>query len=94
MKNITVTLDHKMADWLRLNAAKKGISVSRFLGDLVHERMREARDYNQAMRRFFEHKPFHFGWADGHKATRDEIHDRAIAREHFAGEAPVRKDSQ
>lgn len=87
MKNITVTLDPQMADWLRLNAAKKGISVSRFLGDLVHERMHEARDYNEAMRRFFEHKPLHFGWADGQKPARDELHDRALAREHLARDA-------
>ena len=94
MKNITITLDKQMADWLRLNAAKKGISVSRFMGDLVHERMREAHDYNEAMRRFFEHKPFHFGWADGGKPTRDEIHDRARAREDLAREALAGKDSK
>jgi hypothetical protein len=81
VKNITVTLDEKMAAWLRQNAAQRGISVSRFLGDMVHERMREARDYNEAKRRFFAHKPIHFAWADGHPPTREEINDRARARE-------------
>ncbi len=84
MKNITVTLDKPMADWLRLNAAKKGISVSRFLGDLVHERMHEAREYNEAMRQFFAERPFFSGWPEGRRPTREEIHDRALARENLA----------
>ena len=80
VNNITVTLDEKMAAWLRRNAAQRGISVSRFLGDLVHERMRETRDYNEAKRRFFAHKPVDFEWPDGHPPTREEINDRARAR--------------
>lgn len=48
MKNITVTLDEKMAAWLRL----RGVSVSRFLGDLVHEHMREAREYKDAKHQY------------------------------------------
>lgn len=94
MKNITVTLDKQMADWLRLNAAKKGISVSRFLGDLVHECMHEAREYNEAMRQFLAEKPFHFGWADGRRPTREEIHDRVKAREELARDELARKESK
>ena len=92
MKNITVTLDEKMAAWLRQNAAQRGLSVSRFLGDLVHERMREGRDYDEAKRRFFSHKPVHFVWADGHRPTREEINDRAQTREDPARETSSRKD--
>jgi hypothetical protein len=94
MKNITISLDEKMADWLRVNAAKRGLSVSRFVGDLVHERMREARDYNEAMRQFFAEKPFFFGWADGRRPTREEIHDRARAREDLARENLLRKEDK
>jgi hypothetical protein len=92
MKNITVTLDEKMAVWLRQNAAQRGVSVSRFLGDLVHERMREAREYNEAKRQFLAEKPFHFGWIDGRKPTREEIHDRARARDDLAREESLRKE--
>ena len=84
------TLDEKMAAWLRQNAAQRGISVSRFLGDLVHERMGEARDYNEAKRRFFTHKPIDFEWADGHRPTREEINDRARAREDLLRETSPR----
>ena len=93
MKNITVTLDKQMADWLRLNAAKKGVSVSRFLGDLVYERMHEAREYNEAMRQFLAEQPFHFGWA-GARSTREEIHDRGKAREEMSRDELARKESK
>jgi hypothetical protein len=81
MKNITITLEEKMAAWLRLQAAKRGMSVSRFVGDLVHERMREARGYDDAMRRFLSHAPLQLEWADRHRPTREEINDRPDARE-------------
>ena len=92
MKNITITLDEAMAIWLREHAAKNGVSVSRFLGDMAHERMRERREYNEAMRQFLAEKPFFSGWSDGRRPTREEIHDRARAREDLAREeAPPRE---
>ena len=86
MKNITITLEPELADWLRQNAAKHGVSVSRFVGDLVYEHMHEGREYEEAMRRFFAEKPFHFEWVDGRRPTREEIYDRGRAREDFARE--------
>jgi len=86
MKNITITLDEQMASWLRRQAAEKGVSVSRFVGDLVHERMRERREYEEAMRHFLAEKPFHFEWKDGRRPTREELNDRALAREELARE--------
>jgi ribonuclease D len=80
MKNITITLDERMAAWLRLQAAKHGMSVSRFVADLVHERMREARGYDEAMRRFLSDEPLQFEWADGHRPTREEINERTDTR--------------
>jgi hypothetical protein len=91
VKNITVTLDERMAIWLRQSAAQRGVSVSRFLGDLVHERMREAREYNEAMRQFLAEKPFFSGWIDGRRPTREEIYDRARAREDLARDDVARK---
>ena len=38
MKNVTITLDEKVAQWARVEAAKAGKSVSRFVGDLLAER--------------------------------------------------------
>jgi plasmid stability protein len=80
MKNITITLDERTAAWARIYAAQHGKSISRLLGEILQERMRELRDYNDAMRRFLAKKPLKFQWIDGSPATRDELYDRANLR--------------
>lgn len=80
MKNLTITLDEGTAAWVRVYAAQHGKSVSRFLGEILQERMREVRDYNQAMQRTLAKKPFKFVWVDGRKPTREELHERARLR--------------
>lgn len=80
MKNITITLDEKTAAWVRVYAAEQGKSVSRLLGELLQERMRDFREYEEAKRRFLARKPFKFDWVDGRKPSRDEINDRSSFR--------------
>jgi hypothetical protein len=80
MKNITITLDERTAGWLRLQAAKRGMSVSRFVGELLQGRMHELREYSEAMRRFLSQKPLKFEWIDGRRPTRDELHERGRLR--------------
>ena len=80
MKNITITLDEKTAAWARVYAAKHGKSLSRVVGEMLQERMREVRDYDQAMRRYLAAKPVKFEWADGRRPEREELHDRAGLR--------------
>jgi hypothetical protein len=80
MKNVTITLDEKTAAWARIYAAERGKSVSRLLGEILQQHMREVRDYNEAMRRFHSIKPFDFEWIDGHRPTREELHDRSRFR--------------
>ena len=38
MKNITVTMDDTVAEWVRVEAAKRGSSVSRLLGEWLAEK--------------------------------------------------------
>jgi hypothetical protein len=80
VKNVTITLDEKTARWVRVYAAERGKSVSRLLGEMLEERMREVRDYDRAMRRYLALKPLRFSWADGRKPEREELHDRARLR--------------
>ena len=76
MKNITITLDEKTAAWARIAAAERNVSLSRFLGELLHERMRQARDYDEAMRRYFA-STLEIRRSPGERyATREELHDR------------------
>jgi hypothetical protein len=79
MKNITVTLDEKTAAWARVYAAHKKMSLSRFLGELLHEKMQESRAYEQAMRRFFAIQPADLG-GRAHYPTREEVNERKNVR--------------
>jgi hypothetical protein len=87
LKNITITLDKETAAWVRLSAGEHGMSVSRLVGDVLNERMREARNYNEAMRHFLSQKPRKFAWVDAHPPPREEIHDRHAARQDRTREA-------
>ena len=79
MKNITVTLDEKTAAWAKVYAARRNQSLSRFLGELLHEKMRESREYETAMRRFWAIGPKNL--SDGKPyPPRDEIYERKILR--------------
>lgn len=80
MKNVTITLDEKVAAWARVFAAEHGTSVSRMLGELLEQRMREHREYDQAMRFFLGRKPVRLKRAGRGYATRDELHDRPRLR--------------
>ena len=80
MKKITITLDEKTAAWARIYAAQLGKSISRLLGEILRERMREVRDYNDAMRHFLSKKPLKFQWDDGRRPTRNELHERVDLR--------------
>ena len=41
MKNVTITMDDAVAEWVRVEAAKRGSSVSRLLGEWMAEKMRQ-----------------------------------------------------
>jgi len=80
MKNVTVTLDEKTAAWARVYAARQGMSLSRFLGDILHRTMRESREYEDAMRRYLEKGPVQLSQADRPYPSREALHDRARLR--------------
>jgi hypothetical protein len=78
LRNVTVTLEEDVARWARIEAAKKEMSVSRYLGELVRERMLENDAYEKTMRRALVGKPFLK--TDGSYLSREEAHDRARLR--------------
>jgi hypothetical protein len=80
MKNVTITLDQKTAAWARVYAAKQNMSVSRMVGEMLRQRMREAHEYDEAMRRFLGKSPVKLKRAGRRYATREELHDRARLR--------------
>lgn len=79
MKNVTVTLDEKTAAWARIHAAKRNMSLSRFIGELLHDKMSESREYEEAMRVFFSIKPRNLSGGRPYP-KREELYDRKVLR--------------
>lgn len=80
LKNITITLDEQTADWARLHAAERGISLSRYVGEVLMREMPKARTYERAMQAFLAQKPFLSIGPDEKLPTREEIHERGHIR--------------
>jgi len=76
MKNVTITLDEETAAWARVHAAERDMSVSRLVGEMLAAHMRETRDYNGAMRRFFANVAVPFKSSGARYPSRAELHDR------------------
>jgi hypothetical protein len=57
MKNLTIVLDEKVADWARIEAARRRTSVSRMVGEMLAEKMRQEDAYEKAMNQFLSLKP-------------------------------------
>jgi hypothetical protein len=80
MKNLTITLDAEAAAWARRQAAERGLSVSRLMGEWVHEKMVHKRDYEVAMRRFMSKGAFDISSQSERYPTREELYDRGGVR--------------
>ena len=63
MKNVTVTMEESVADWARMEAARRNTSVSRLVGELLAEKMRHDDAYERAAREALEFKSFGTGTA-------------------------------
>ena len=48
MKNVTVTMEDCVADWARLEAARRNTSVSRLVGEMLADKMRHDDAYERA----------------------------------------------
>jgi hypothetical protein len=54
MKNVTVTMEDPVAEWARVEAARRNTSVSRMVGEMLAEKMRHDDAYERAMREALE----------------------------------------
>ena len=77
MKNVTVTMEDGVADWARMEAARRNTSVSRLVGEMLAEKMRRDDAYERAMREALEFKSLPF---EGPYLTRDEIYAERLDR--------------
>ena len=77
MKNVTVTMDDSVADWARMEAARRKTSMSRLVGEMLAERMRRTDRYERAMREALKFRSIAF---EGPYLTRDEIYAERLDR--------------
>lgn len=78
MKNVTITVEEDVLEWARIEAARRGSSVSRMVGEMLAEKMRQEDAYAQAMRDALCFESW--GVSDGPYLTRDEMYERARFR--------------
>lgn len=78
VKNLTITVEESVLEWARVEAAKRGRSVSRMVGEMLAEKMRQEDAYAQAMREALRFESW--GASEGPGLSRDELYERARFR--------------
>jgi hypothetical protein len=76
MKNVTITLDEKVARWARIRAAEQNTSVSRLVGQMLKERMQEEEVYLLAMEQYLAKEPKALKKGGAPYPSREELHER------------------
>lgn len=77
MKNVTITMEDSVADWARIEAAKRNTSVSRLVGEMLAEKMQRTDAYQRAMHDWqTKDRP----WASNGQPypSRDELYERTL----------------
>jgi hypothetical protein len=80
MRNVTITLNDEVARWARVWAAEHDTSVSKVVGEMLHERMVEERAYETSMRAFLGRKPKMLKEAGATYPSRGDLHERHVLR--------------
>jgi hypothetical protein len=77
MKNVTVSMDEGVAEWARLEAARRNTSVSRLVGELLAEKMRHDDEYERAMNDWIARKRKYKSNGAAY-SPRAELYDRRL----------------
>ncbi len=75
MRNLTITVDEEVARWAKVWAAQHDTSVSRFVGQLLRDRMLLERRYETAQKQYVSVSPKPLK-RSGSYPSREELHDR------------------
>ncbi|MBL8318246.1 MAG: CopG family transcriptional regulator [Burkholderiaceae bacterium] len=77
MKNVTISMDEAVAEWARLEAARRNTSVSRLVGELLAEKMRHDDEYERAMNDWLSRRRKYKSNGAAYP-KRDDTHDRGL----------------
>jgi hypothetical protein len=76
MKNVTITLDEKVAAWARIRAAKEETSVSRLVGEMLEQKMREEESYHSSMQQYLSKSAVMIKEPGKKYPAREKLHER------------------
>ena len=79
MKNVTVTMEDSVADWARMEAARRNTSVSRLVGEMLAEKMQRDDAYERAMQEWLQ-RDLSFTSDGAPYAKREEIYAERLDR--------------
>ena len=79
MKNVTVTMEDSVADWARMEAARRNTSVSKLVGEMLAEKMRHDDAYERAMNEWLRRDP-RFTSDGSPYPKREEIYAERLSR--------------
>lgn len=80
MRNVTITLDNETATQAKVRAAERGMSLSRYIGELLRRELRNGDIYDAAYRSWRAGKPFPLSGEPRALPGRDEVYDRPVLR--------------
>ncbi len=75
LKNVTITLSEEALRWARRKAAEENTSVSKLVGRMLENQMRQTDEYWQAYEKWKKLKPIK-GVRAAERLTREEAHAR------------------
>lgn len=75
MKNITLTLQEDILARARVQAAKEGKSLSKFVSELVERRVGRGMTQREALDAFLAGPPLHLLDEHGQAPTTDQLHE-------------------
>jgi len=72
---MTITVDEQLARWARIEAAKNDISLSRYVSNMLRNRMQHAEAYGAAMQHNLRRAPTVLSSKEAYPA-RESLHER------------------
>lgn len=80
MRNVTITLDNETAAQAKVHAAERGMSLSRYIGEVLRRELRSGDIYDAAYRSWRAGRPFPLSGAVQPYPKREDTYDRPVLR--------------
>jgi hypothetical protein len=75
MKNITISVEENIARWARVKAAKRGVSLSKMISELLEKQMEQEQGYQRSMAEFLTREPEPIKKSSSAYPKREELYE-------------------